>query len=304
MERLSSTAKRANKPQRLSTLPATLAFNDYSDYEGAPESSDFRALPHRLLTLRLCLSDFGAGRRTPGSLGGAGRADHRKKSAGPRRTRPELLRPCLDPDRPRRPPKPPHGRTGGRICKPSRCRNGPQRATGDAIRPRKRDGDGAQRHRKATERKKNKSGWNYTRKKKMQHRATTEATRKEGRRTTAGQQNAPAGEDPTRAKRKPAGSVAPGGIELLKQGLKHGPAEDKHIDDQHSASPPSTPRKESSSSAAISAAPSCADPTGSDMRQARRYRRRSATHWRRVSKSSVLLVLIHAMLAPPINSRD
>lgn len=58
------TAKRANKPQRLSTLPATLAFNDYSDYEGAPESSDFRALPHRLSTLRLCPSDFGAGRHT------------------------------------------------------------------------------------------------------------------------------------------------------------------------------------------------------------------------------------------------
>lgn len=58
------TAKRANKPQRLSTLPATLTFNDYSDYEGAPESSDFRALPHRLSTLRLCPSDFGAGRHT------------------------------------------------------------------------------------------------------------------------------------------------------------------------------------------------------------------------------------------------
>nr|DAE35945.1 MAG TPA: hypothetical protein [Caudoviricetes sp.] len=49
----------------------------------------------------------------------------------------------------------------------------------------------------------------------MQHRAATEATRKEGRRTAAGQQNAPAGEDPTRAKRKPAGSVATGGYELL-----------------------------------------------------------------------------------------
>lgn len=58
------TVKRPNKRQRLSTLPATLAFNDYSDYEGAPESSDFRALPHRLSTLRLCPSDFGAGRHT------------------------------------------------------------------------------------------------------------------------------------------------------------------------------------------------------------------------------------------------
>ena len=58
------TAKRPNKPQRLSTLPATLTFNDYSDYEGAPESSDFRALPHRLSTLRLFPSDFGSGRHT------------------------------------------------------------------------------------------------------------------------------------------------------------------------------------------------------------------------------------------------
>ena len=58
------TAKRPNKPGRLSTLPATLTFNDYSDYEGAPESSDFRALPHRLSTLRLFPSDFGSGRHT------------------------------------------------------------------------------------------------------------------------------------------------------------------------------------------------------------------------------------------------
>lgn len=68
------TVKRPNKRQRLSTLPATLAFNDYSDYEGAPESSDFRALPHRLSTLRLCLSDFGAGRRTPGSCSRSNRS--------------------------------------------------------------------------------------------------------------------------------------------------------------------------------------------------------------------------------------
>lgn len=61
------TAKRANKPQRLSTLPVTLTFHDYSDYEGAPESSDFRALPHRLSTLRLCHSDFvtGSGKNSP-----------------------------------------------------------------------------------------------------------------------------------------------------------------------------------------------------------------------------------------------
>lgn len=71
----------------------------------------------------------------------------------------------------------------------------------------------------------------------MQYRAATEATRKEGRRAAAWQQNAPAGEDPHQGEKKPAGSVAPGGPELLKQGLKHGPKEDERIDDQHGASP-------------------------------------------------------------------
>lgn len=77
----------------------------------------------------------------------------------------------------------------------------------------------------------------------MQHRAATEATRKEGRRTAAGQKNAPAGEDPHQGEKKPAGSVAPGGIELLKQGFEHGPAKDESIDDQHSASPPYSQRR-------------------------------------------------------------
>ena len=43
---------------------------------------------------------------------------------------------------------------------------------------------------------------------------------------------------PHQGEKKPAGSVAPGGYELLKQGLKHGPAKDKRIDDQHGVSPP------------------------------------------------------------------
>lgn len=72
----------------------------------------------------------------------------------------------------------------------------------------------------------------------MRHRATTEATRKDGRKAAAGQQNAPAGEDPHQGEKKTRRKHCPGGIELLKQGLKHGPAEDKSIDDQHSASPP------------------------------------------------------------------
>lgn len=65
---------------------------------------------------------------------------------------------------------------------------------------------------------------------------------KTGARRQQGSKTPQQGRTPTRAKRKPAGSVAPGGYELLKQGLKHGPAEDKGINDQHSASPPYSPR--------------------------------------------------------------
>ena len=152
------TAKRPNKPKRLSTLPSTLTFNDYSDYEGAPESSDFRALPHRLSTLRLCSSDFGAGRHPhPEAL--AERSGQPLQKIGrptPDTPGPPPAMPGPGPP-PRRPQKPPDGRTGGGICKLNRHGNGPQRATGNAIRPRKRDGDGAQRHRKAVGRKKNKS---------------------------------------------------------------------------------------------------------------------------------------------------
>lgn len=152
------TAKRANKPHRLSTLPATLAFNDYSDYEGAPESSDFRALPHRLSTLRLCLCDFDAGRRTPGSPGGAIRADRRKNRPAPAEHARNASGHAWTRTGPRRPLKPSGGSTGGRICKPHPHGNGQQRATGNAIHQRKRDGDGTQRSRKATGRKKNKAG--------------------------------------------------------------------------------------------------------------------------------------------------
>ena len=76
----------------------------------------------------------------------------------------------------------------------------------------------------------------------MQHRAATEATRKEERRAAAWQQNATAWEDPRQGEKKPAGSVAPGGYELLKKDLKHGPEEDNCIDDQHGASPPQMAR--------------------------------------------------------------
>ena len=193
-----------------------------------------------LIDFRLCdfASDFGAGRHTHPKALADRSGQHPKKSDGPRRTRPDRLRPCLDPDRPGRPQKPPDGSTGGRICKPHRHGNGPQRATGDAIHGNGWDANATRKRMKAAWRKKNKAGLNYTRKKKMQHRAATEATRKEGRMAAAWQQNAPAGEDPRQGEKNPAGSVAPGGSELLEQGLEHGPEEDNCIDDQHGASPP------------------------------------------------------------------
>ena len=124
---------------------------------------------------------------------------------------------------PRRPQKPPGGRTGGRICKPSRRWNGPRRATGDAIQGNGWDANATSKRRKAAGRKKNKAWCNFTRKKKMQHRAATEATRKEERGTAAGQQNAPAGEDPTRAKRNPPEALPPAGMNYLSRALSTAP---------------------------------------------------------------------------------
>ena len=152
------TAKRPNKPRRLSTLPATLTFNDYSDYEGAPESSDFRALPHRLSTLRLFPSDFGSGRHThPEALAeqsgqpmkkSAAHAGHARTASGHAWTRTAQ-------DGPQ---KPPDGSTGGRIYKPRHHRNGPQRAAGNAIHGNGEDANDTRKRRKAAWRKKNKAG--------------------------------------------------------------------------------------------------------------------------------------------------
>lgn len=57
----------------------------------------------------------------------------------------------------------------------------------------------------------------------MQHRAATEATRNEARRAEAWQQNAPAGEDPHQGEKKPAGSVAPAGMNYLSRALSTAP---------------------------------------------------------------------------------
>lgn len=152
------TAKRANKPHRLSTLLATLAFNDYSDYEGAPESSDFRALPLRLSTFRLCPSDFVSGRRTPGSPGGAIRADPRKNRPAHAGHARNASGHAWTRTGPRRPPKPAGGSVGGRICKPHPHGNGPQRATGNATHGNGGDANATRKRRAGAGRKKNKAG--------------------------------------------------------------------------------------------------------------------------------------------------
>lgn len=60
--------------------------------------------------------------------------------------------------RPRRPPKPSGGSTGGQICKPSRHRNGLQRATGNAIHGSGGNANATRKRRTGTGRKKNKAG--------------------------------------------------------------------------------------------------------------------------------------------------
>lgn len=115
-----------------------------------------------LIDFRLC--DF-----APATLAQADtptRKPWRSDQGSPRKNRPARAKHARtasghawDPDHPHDgPQKPPDGSTGGRICKPHRHGNGPQRATGNAIHPRKLDGDGTQRYGKATGRKKNKAG--------------------------------------------------------------------------------------------------------------------------------------------------
>ena len=138
------TAKRPNKPRRLSTLPVTLTFNDYSDYEGAPESSDFRALHYRLSTLRLCPSDFGSGRHTHTEAlaeqsgqpmkKSAAHAGHARSASGHAWTR---TTPTAAPEAPRREhrrpdiqaPPPPERPTEGHGKRHARKRRGRKRHT-------------------------------------------------------------------------------------------------------------------------------------------------------------------------------
>lgn len=147
------TAKRPNKPRRLSKAKNSGNFCT-SDYNSSPLIVKTVGGVLILPPATLAQADTPTQKPWRSDQGGL-----RKKSAGPRRTRPDRLRPCMDLDHPHDgPQKLPDRSTGGRICKPHRHGNGPQRATGNAIRPRKRDGDGTQRHRKAKGRKKNKDG--------------------------------------------------------------------------------------------------------------------------------------------------
>lgn len=210
------TAKRANKPKRLSTLPATLTFNDYSDYEGAPESSDFRALPHRLSTLRLCPSDFGAGRHThPEAL--AERSGQPPQKIG----RPTLNTPGPPPATPG--PGTPHdGHRSPQTVAPAGGYASPAGA-GTAHRgPR----GTPYAHASETETARNATGKPQDERKinpgeitPGKRKCSTEPPRRRHAKRNGGRQQSSKtprqGRTPTRAKRKPAGSVAPGGSELL-----------------------------------------------------------------------------------------
>lgn len=164
----------------------------------------------------------------------------RKKSAVPRQTRPDRLRPCLDPDHPHGGPRSPQaGALAAGYASPT--------PTGTAHRgPR----ETPYAHASETETARNATGKPQDERKIKpgeitpgKRKCSTEPPRRRHAKRAGGRQNAPAGEDPRQGEKKPAGSVAPGGIELLKQGFEHGPAKDESIDDQHGASPPYSQRR-------------------------------------------------------------
>lgn len=208
------TAKRANKPHRLSTLLATLAFNDYSDYEGAPESSDFRALPLRLSTFRLF--DF-----APATLS---QADAPPEAPAERsgQTHEKIGLPTLDtPGTPPATPGPGPAHGGPRSPQAGALAAGyaSPTPTGTAHRwPQETphtETEGTQMPHgsagRAQDERKIKPGEFTPGKRKC----STEPPRRRHAKRAGGWQNAPAGENPHQGEKKPAGSVAPGGYELL-----------------------------------------------------------------------------------------
>lgn len=203
------TAKRPNKRQRLSETKTVATFTP-SDYNSAPLTVKMVGGALILPSATLAQADA-----PPEALAERSGQTLAKKSACPCRTRPARLRPRLDPDRPTTAPETPGGSIGGRICKPHRHGNGPQRATGNAI----HGNGGAQTPRisagRAQDERKIKPGEFTPGKRK----GSTEPPRRRHAKRAGGRQQSSKtpqqGRTPTRAKRKPAGSVAPGGFELL-----------------------------------------------------------------------------------------
>ena len=157
-----------------------------------------------------------------------------KKSAGPRRTHPDRLRPCLDPDHPHDGPRSPQtGAPAAGYASPT--------ATGTAHRgPR----ETPYTHARETETVHNATGKPQNERKIKpgeftpgKIKCSTEPPRRRHAKRAGGRQQGSKtpqqGRTPTRAKRKPAGSVAPGGFESLKQGLEHGHAKNNDVYDQH-----------------------------------------------------------------------
>lgn len=213
------TAKRANKPQRLSTLPAILTFNDYSDYEGVPESSDFRALPHRLSTLRLWR-----------------RQTHPRKPRRSDQGRPPKKIGWATPNTPAAPPatpgpRPAHG--GPRSPQAGALAAGyaSPTATGTALRgPR----ETPYAHASETETVHNAAGRPQDERKIKpgeitpgKRKCSTEPPRRRNAKRTGGRRQGrktpQQGRTPTRAKRNPAGSVAPAGLNYLSRALNTAP---------------------------------------------------------------------------------
>ena len=219
------TAKRPNKPKRLSTLPATLTFNDYSDYEGAPESSDFRALPYRLSTLRLCPSDFGAGRHTHPEALADRSGQHPKKSPGPNRTRPDRLRPCLDQGRPHDgPQKPPQtGAPAAGYTSPAATGTAHRGPRGTTYTETERTQTTHASAGKQQDERKIKPGEITPGKRKC---STEPPRRRHGMRRGGrrhGSKTPQQGRTPTRAKRNPPEALPPAGMNYLSRALSTAP---------------------------------------------------------------------------------
>lgn len=124
---------------------------------------------------------------------------------------------------PRRPQKPPDGRTGGRICKPHRHRNGPQRATGNAIHGNGVDANATRKRRTGTGRKKIKPGEITPGKRKC---STEPPRRRHAKRAGGRQQGSKTpqqGRPPPGRKENPPEALPPAGLNYLSRALSTAP---------------------------------------------------------------------------------